>query len=75
MVSYEEATTEELISILKTYVPSENHVLVDFELSVKRAVVSVEWEDVSFELAFGKVILNTRDLSFKDAFPTGNKEV
>lgn len=73
MVSFEEASNEELIEILKSYVPYEFHDLNDWEIIIKRAVVT-EWDDVEFKLNAGILVLNIRDLSYKDAKPFGNQE-
>lgn len=73
MTSFDEATTEEIITILQKYVPYEFHDLNDWEQIIKRAKVT-EWGDVEFKLNACVIVLHKSDLTYKDAFPFGNQE-
>ena len=69
MVSYEEATVEELTTLLKSYVSPELWDDNDFETIIKRAKVISERYIVEFKLAGVTLYLDTRDLSYVDAHP------
>lgn len=72
MVSYKEATTEELTEILKTYMDPDYYVLNDFSTVIKRAEVNSKRKVVCFHLAMLDLYLDTRDLSYVDAHPYNN---
>lgn len=69
MVSYNEATTEELTEILKTYMIPEYYQLNDFPTIIKRAKEDKTRKVVCFHLAMLDLYLDTRDLSYVDACP------
>lgn len=69
MVSYDESTIEERVEILKEYISEELLDMVDLEYAAQHGTLNEQWEDVTFDIVVGKVILHTRDLSYKDAEP------
>lgn len=66
MTTYEEATEDELIEILKKYMTSDVWELHDFPTIIKRAKTIPERNIVVFELIFDDILLDTRDLSTVD---------
>lgn len=70
MTSYAEVTKTELIEILKSYIQDKSWLeLNNWDWIIENAVVSEEWEDVTFKLSYFDLILHTKDLSYKDALP------
>lgn len=70
MVSFHDATEEEITEILKGYIDDEKHMeLNNFPRIIEKAEVNEEWGDVRFQLSYFNIILNIDDLSFKDAEP------
>ena len=72
MVSYKDATTEQITEVLKTYMDPEYYILNDFPKVIKRAEVNNERKVVCFHLAMLDLYLDTRDLSYVDAHPYNN---
>lgn len=70
MPSYIDVTKTELIEILKSYIQDKSWLeLNNWDWIIDNAVVSKEWEDVTFKLSYFDLILHTKDLSYKDALP------
>lgn len=69
MVSFEEATVEELENILKQYIDYDYWELNDFPTIIERARVIEERKIVEFKLSFMDLYLDTRDLEFVDVHP------
>ena len=67
MVNYNEVTRKELIKILKQY--EDDSIRNNYDYIIDNAVVNEEWKDVTFNLNFSKIILNTDDLSYKGGGP------
>lgn len=69
MTSYKEATTEEIIEILKEYIDDEDENLMNLKYIAEHGIENKKWKDVTFKFMYGNLILNTKDLSYKDAEP------
>ena len=69
MVSFKEATEEEITEILKGYMDMEYWDLNDFPTIIRRAKILEKRHIVGFKLSFFDLYLDTRDLSFVDAHP------
>ena len=72
MVSYKDATTEQITEVLKTYMDPDYYILNDFTTIIKRAKIIPERNIVEFKLAMLDLYLDTRDLSYVDAHPYNN---
>lgn len=73
MVSFEEISDDEMETILRDYICPEEWDLNDFQTIIKRAKLIPERNIVCFNLAFLDLYLDTRDLSYVDAHPYGEK--
>lgn len=72
MVSYNEATTEQITEILKSYIAPEHWKDNNFKVIISRAEEIPERYIVGFKLSGVDLYLDTRDLSYVDAHPYNN---
>lgn len=69
MVSFEEATEEQITEVLKSKMDMEYWDLNDFPTIIKRAEIIPERHIVGFKLSMFDLYLDTRDLSTVDVHP------
>ena len=75
MVSYDEATDDELIEILKSYMDARYWKLHDWEEVLRTAEVNTEWNDVWFKLAFFTIGLDCDTLAYRDVIDINGFQV
>ena len=69
MVSFNNATNDEISEEIMKYFDSEYYDMIDFDTVIKRAEIIEDRHIVKFELHFIDLFLDTRDLSFVDVHP------